>query len=115
MLRQNWFMNPKFEMFEDYGESQSFYDTETGLIYVVFEENEQQENTVIREITKESMDYKPNYERYKAFKGKKYKVILVMSEEYTIEAQNPDEAEQIAREKFGNDHLIDDVFIEEVD
>ena len=28
MLHQNWFMNPRFEMFEDYGESQSFYDTE---------------------------------------------------------------------------------------
>ena len=38
MLHQNWFMNPRFEMFEDYGESQSFYDTETGLIYVVFGE-----------------------------------------------------------------------------
>ena len=38
MLHQNWFMNPRFEMFEDYGESQSFYDTETGIIYVVFEE-----------------------------------------------------------------------------
>ena len=38
MLHQNWFMNPRFEMFEDYGESQSFYDTETGVIYVVFEE-----------------------------------------------------------------------------
>lgn len=24
MLHQNWFMNPRFEMFEDYGESQSF-------------------------------------------------------------------------------------------
>lgn len=115
MLRQNWFMNPRFEMFEDYGESQSFYDTETGLIYIVFEEYGQSENTVIREITEESTDYKPNYERYKAFKGKKYKVKLVMSDTYVVEAQNPTEAQEIAREKSGKDYLINNVIVEEVD
>lgn len=40
-----------------------------------------------------------------------YKVKLIMSEEYTIEADNPEEAEAIARGKFGNDYLIDDVEI----
>ena len=115
MLHQNWFMNPRFEMFEDYGESQSFYDTETGIIYVVFEEYEMKGSTIIQEITPESTEYKPNYERYKAFKGMTYKVKLVMSDEYTIEAHNKEEAEQIARGMFGNDYLIDDVIITEME
>ena len=114
MLCQNWFMNPKFEMFEDYGESQSFYDLETGVIYIVYEDTNDSGNTIIKEITEDSIDYKPNYERYKAFKGKKYKVKLVMSEEYTIEADNPNEAEEIARDKFGNNYLIDDVIVTEI-
>ena len=115
MLHQNWFMNPRFEMFEDYGESQSFYDTETGVIYVVFEEYGMKGSTIIQEITPESTEYKPNYERYKAFKGITYKVKLVMSDEYIIEAHNKGEAEQIAREKFGCDYLIDDVIITEME
>ena len=114
MLCQNWFMNHKFEMFEDYGESQSFYDLETGVIYIVYEDTNDSGNTIIKEITEDSIDYKPNYERYKAFKGKKYKVKLVMSEEYTIEADNPSEAEEIARDKFGNNYLIDDVIVTEM-
>ena len=114
MLCQNWFMNPKFEMFEDYGESQSFYDLETGVIYIVYEDSNDSGNTIIKEIAEDSVDYKPNYERYKAFKGKKYKVKLVMSEEYTIEADNPSEAEEIARDKFGNNYLIEDVIVREM-
>lgn len=114
MLHQNWFMGPRFEMFEDYGESQSFYDTETGVIYVVFEEYGMKGSTIIQEITEESIEYKPNYERYKAFKGKQYKVSLVMSEVYTITANTPEEAANIAREKFGNDHLIDEVIVNEI-
>ena len=114
MLCQNWFMNPKFEMFEDYGESQSFYDLETGVIYIVYGDSNDSGNTIIKEITEDSIDYKPNYERYKAFKGKKYKVKLVMSEEYTIEADNPSESEEIARDKFGNNYLIEDVIVTEV-
>ena len=115
MLHQNWFMNPRFEMFEDYGESQSFYDTETGVIYVVFEEYGMKGSTIIQEITKDSTEYKPNYERYKAFKGMTYKVKLVMSDEYIIEAHSKEEAEKLARDKFGNDYLIDDVIITEME
>ena len=115
MLHQNWFMNPRFEMFEDYGESQSFYDTETGVIYVVFEEYGMRGSTIIQEITPESMEYAPNFERYKAFKGMTYRVKLVMSDEYTIEAHSKEEAEQIARDKFGNNYLIDDVIITEME
>lgn len=114
MLHQNWFNNnEKFEMFEDYGESKSFYDTETGIIYVVFNEYGMGGNTIIQEITKDSREYKPNYERYRAFKHKTYSVKLIMSEEYTIKAKNTKEAEEIAREKFGNDYLIDNVVVTE--
>lgn len=42
-----------------------------------------------------------------------YKVKLNMSEEYRIEANSPSEAEKMAREKFGNDYLIDEVIIED--
>ena len=44
----------------------------------------------------------------------KYKVILIMSEEYTIEADNPEEAETVARDRFGNNYLIDDVEVKEI-
>ena len=113
MLYQNWFANPKFEQFEDYGETQSFYDLETGIIYIVFEDHGVKGSTLIQEIMPDSKAYKPNYERYKAFKGKKYKVKFIMSDEYIVEANNPQEAEKIAREKFGSDYLIDDVIITE--
>ena len=43
-----------------------------------------------------------------------YKVKLNMSEEYTVEANNKEEAEEIAREKFGSDYLIDDVKVTEI-
>ena len=38
MLNQNWFQDKRFVMFEDFAESQSFFDTETKNIYVVSEE-----------------------------------------------------------------------------
>lgn len=70
MLHQNWFMSKKFEMFEEYGESQAFYDLETKNIYIVFEEYGMPGSTVIQEITKESPEYQSNYENYLAFKEK---------------------------------------------
>ena len=70
MLNQSWFIiNPRFEIFESYGVNQSFYDTITRNIYLVFEEDGKKGNTIVQEITPESTDYKVNYERYKAFKG----------------------------------------------
>ena len=115
MLHQNWFMDERFEKFEEYAESESFFDTKNGNIYVVFEEYGMKGSTIIQEITEDSTEYKPNYERYKAFKGVTYKVKLIMSDEYTIEAHSKEEAEQIAREKFGNNYLIDDVIITEME
>ena len=44
----------------------------------------------------------------------KYKVTLIMSEEYTIEADSPEEAEAVARDRFGNNYLIDDVEVKEI-
>lgn len=44
-----------------------------------------------------------------------YKVELIMSEEYIINAESKEEAEQIARGMFGNDYLIDDVIITEME
>ena len=41
-----------------------------------------------------------------------YKVELIMSDIYFVEADTEEEAERIARENFGNDYLIDDVKIE---
>ena len=115
MLHQNWFMDERFEKFEEYAESESFFDTKNGNIYVVFEEYGMRGSTIIQEITPESMEYAPKFERYKAFKGITYKVKFVMSDEYTIEAHSKEEAEQIARDKFGNDYLIDEVIISESD
>ena len=45
---------------------------------------------------------------------KRYKVTLIMSEDYIIEANNPEDAEAVARDKFGNNYLIDDVEVEEI-
>lgn len=42
-----------------------------------------------------------------------YKVKIKASEEYTIEAGDKYEAEEIARERFGNNYLIDDIEITE--
>lgn len=73
MLQQNWFADSKFEMFEEYGDLQSFYDTETKNIYVVTEEYGQKGINTIHEITPDSEEYDPNYEKYKAYMENKYK------------------------------------------
>ena len=73
MLQQNWFSDPKFEMFEDYGDVQSFYDTETKNIYVVMEEYGQKGSNTIQEITPDSEEYASNYEKYKEYMENKYK------------------------------------------
>ena len=47
--------------------------------------------------------------------NKQYKVKLIMSDVYIVEANNKKEAEDFAREQFGNNYLIDDVIVEDVD
>lgn len=43
-----------------------------------------------------------------------YRVELIMSDVYIINAESEEEAEQRAREQFGNDYLIDDVKVTEI-
>lgn len=45
---------------------------------------------------------------------RKYRVTLIMSEEYIINAESKDEAEQKARKRFGCDYYIDDVKVVEI-
>lgn len=44
-----------------------------------------------------------------------YKVKLYISKEFTVEANDPVEAEKIARDKFGCDYYIDEVITEEIE
>jgi len=44
---------------------------------------------------------------------KTYDVKLLMSDEYFIEASSPEEAEKIARDKFGCNYFIDEVIVTE--
>lgn len=39
----------------------------------------------------------------------KYHVKLIMSDEYDVEAATPDQAEQIARDRFGCNYFIDEI------
>lgn len=82
MLHQNWFMDKRFEMFEEYAESQSFYDTETKNIYVVSEEYGQKGSTIIQEITPGSFEYQSNIARYNNWK--KIKSIWLLSRHILI-------------------------------
>lgn len=103
MLNQNWFQDEKFVMFEEYAESQSFFDTESRNIYVVSEEYGQKGSTIIQEITPESFEYMPNYNRYKKFMGikEKYSVTYTAQIERTIEASSLEEAREIAKNGTG--------------
>lgn len=44
----------------------------------------------------------------------KYKVKLIMSDEFIINAESEEEAEKKAREKFGCDYYIDDVIVSKI-
>ena len=114
MLHQNWFMDKKFEKFEEYADTQSFYDIKNGNIYIVSDEFGQKGNTIVKEITPNSFEYAANYARYKATKQKEYHVTLKCSEEYNLTATDKEEAEKFAREKFGCNYLIDDIIVQEV-
>ena len=104
MLHQNWFMNPRFEMFEDYGESQSFYDTETKNIYVVMEEYGQKGSTIVQEITPESFEYASNIARYNEWKNKEYVVTISADIEVSVTARTPEEAREKVEKTLGEYH-----------
>lgn len=114
VLADNVFMNSRYEQYEDYDTTQSYYDLRTGIIYIVMEEYGMKGSTIIQEITEDSPEYKANYERYRETFTKDYHVTLKCSAEYRIEAHTEEEAEAIARDKFGCNYLIDKVEIEEV-
>ena len=98
MLHQNWFMSPRFEMYEDYGESQSFFDTETEMIYVVFEEYGMSGNTIVQEIAPDSSEYAMNLARYKQWKNTRFNVSI----EFSIYAKDYNDAEMELDELIGD-------------
>lgn len=118
MLNQNWFQNKRFVMFEEYAESQSFFDTETGNIYVVLEEYGQKGSTIVQEITPESFEYTPNYNRYKKFMGikEKYRVTYTAQVNQTIEATSLEEAKKIAKNGTGEyeNQAFEGIYLSEV-
>ena len=118
MLNQNWFQDKKFIMFEDYGESQSFFDTKSGNIYVVSEEYGQKGSTIIQEITSKSFEYTPNYNRYKKFMEikEKYRVTYTAQVDQTIEASSLDEAKEIAKNGAGEyeNQAFESIYLSEV-
>lgn len=95
------------------------------LVYWMFTDmdtEEQRHETIRRIVAEYEENPKEFFKKYNT-KGRnqiggsnmtEYKVKLNMSEEYTIEAHNQAEAEEIARDKFGNDYLIDDVEVKEI-
>lgn len=44
---------------------------------------------------------------------KNYRVELICSDIMYVNAESPEEAERLARDKFGNDYLIDEVHVTE--
>lgn len=74
MSKQNWFANEKnFEMFNDCGSSQSFYNPDTQNIYIVSEEAEKKGTTVVQEITAEAVEYNEHIKIYNEWKSKQKK------------------------------------------
>ena len=118
MLNQNWFQDERFVMFEDFAESQSFFDTETKNIYVVSEEYGQKGSNIIQEITPESFEYTPNYNRYKKLIGikEKYRVTYTAQVDQTIEATSLEEAKKIAKNGTGEyeNQAFESIYLSEV-
>lgn len=109
-MLKNLFKDKKFKKFDEKVNSESFYNTENGNIYVVIEGGV---GTTVQEITPNSCIYAAYNERCIAVLSKNYHVTLKCSEEYDIKTCSTEEAERIAREQFGCDYLIDDVIVRE--
>ena len=112
------FMNPRYDQYEDYGETQSYYDLRTGIIYVVMEEYGMSGNNIIQEITPDSAKYKANYARYKKAKGikEKYRVTYTAQVDQTIEATSLEEAKKIAKNGTGEyeNQAFENIYLSEV-
>lgn len=76
MLKQNWFVN--MEMFDEYYETQQFYDKETKCIYVVSEDP--YGNTIITEYQEGSKDYVTHYNKYLEWKSQNLSAQIFVNE-----------------------------------
>lgn len=116
MLHQNWFMNERFEMYEDYPESQSFYDTETKNIYIVSEKFGQKGSTIILEITPDSFEYQANISRYHEWKEKEYSVTVYAEVTMPVMAKSPSEAREKAEKMLGeyHDQAFEYIYLSEI-
>lgn len=66
MISQNWFSNNNFIMFNEYYETQIFFDTNSDNIYIVAENND--DNTInITELNPSSTNYDKYYEIYENY------------------------------------------------
>ena len=94
ILADGIFMNSRYDQYEDYGETQSYYDLRTGIIYVVMEEYGMSGNNIIQEITPDSAEYKANYARYKKARGikEKYRVTYTAQHAQTIQPPSIEDA-----------------------
>lgn len=69
-LHQNWFMDKRFEMFEEFVDEQWFYDTQTKCIYTVqalydgtikiIEHSEEEENDMYSYLLRKYKEWKQN-------------------------------------------------------
>lgn len=96
-------MSENFEMFEEYPESQSFYDTKTKNIYVVSDEYGQRGNTIIQEITPKSFEYQSNISRYNEWKIKQCFADFTAHIDIPIIAKSLEEAKKKVEELFKNE------------
>lgn len=64
MLDERIFMNPRYVQFDEQADSESYYDQDTGLIYIVTHDKKIGINT-IKELMLDADDYCKYYEMYK--------------------------------------------------
>ena len=64
MLDERIFMNPRYIQFDEQVNSESYYDQNTGLIYIVTHDKKTGINT-IKELMLDADDYCKYYEMYK--------------------------------------------------
>lgn len=118
ILADNIFMNSRYDQYEDYGKTQSYYDLRTGIIYVVMEEYGMSGSNIIQEITPDSAEYKANYARYKKARGikEKYRVTYTAQVDQTIEASSLEEVKEIAKNGAGEyeNQAFESIYLSEV-
>lgn len=119
-LHQNWFSdNKRFEMFEEFYETQWLYDIETKCFYVIQELNDGTVQIIEHNGEENDVMY-PNlmcrYEEWKRNQIKDYTVNFAASVDVTISACSPEEAREKARNSFGEyyEHKFEYDYINEI-